>query len=111
MKMSRWVAEDDHVRLKGDSSVKIVSQLLKGFSATGVVPFPYDEFHDLIKAFCHGDINYIQKLLKSSHMPPDGKVYSESGSSFHLCEVFNIAQQIDIIKLLLTDYSMDPTTV
>ena len=80
-------------------------------SATGTVPFPDDEFHVLIKAFYNGDITCIQKLLKSSHISPDGRVYSESGSSFRLLEAATIAQQIDIVKLLLTDYSMDPYVV
>ena len=65
--MSGWVVEGDHVRLRDDSCVQIVSQLLKSFlssSATGVVPFPDDEFQVLIKAFCNGDIPCIQKLLK-----------------------------------------------
>ena len=53
MKMSGWVVEGDHVRLRDASCVQIVSQLLKSFlssSATGVVPFPDDEFQVLIKA-------------------------------------------------------------
>ena len=114
MKMSGWVVEDDHVRLKDDSCVQIVSQLLKSFlssSATGVVPFPDDEFHVLINAFYTGDIACIQKLLKSSHISPDGKVYSESESSFRFLHAATIAQQLDIVKLLLTDYSMDPYVV
>ena len=111
MKMSGWVVEDDHVRLRDDSCTQIVSQLLKSFSATGAVPFPDDEFHILIKAFCNGDIACIQSLIKSSHISPNGRVYSESGSSFHLLEAATIAQQIDVVKLLLTDYSMDPYIV
>ena len=114
MKMSGWVVEDDHVRLRDYSCVQIVSQLLKLFlssSATSVVPFPDDEFHVLIKAFYNGDIPCIQKLLKSFHISPGDIIYSESGSSFHLLEAATIAQQIDIIKLLLTDYSMDPYVV
>ena len=114
MKMSGFVVEDDHVRLRDDSCVQIVSQLLKSFlfsSATGVVPFPDDEFHVLIKAFYNGDIVCIQKLLKSSHISPDGRVYSESESSFRLLHAATIAQKIDIVKLLLTDYSMDPYVV
>ena len=114
MKMSGWVVEDDHVRLRDGSCTQIVSQLLKSFlssSATGIVPLPDDEFHVLIKAFYNGDIACIQKLLKSSHISPDGRIYSESGSSFPLLEAATIAQQIDIVKLLLTDYSMDPYVV
>ena len=111
MKMSGWVVEGDHVRLRDDSCVQIVSQLLKSFlssSATGVVAFPDDEFQVLIKAFYNGDIPCIQKLLKVSHISPNGRIYSESGSSLNLLAAATIAQQIDIVKLLLTDYSMDP---
>ena len=111
MKMSGWVVEDDHVILRDDSCVQIVSQLLKSFlssSATDVVAFPDDEFQILIKAFYNGDIPCIQKLLKVSHISPIGDIYSESGSSLNLLAAATIAQQIDIVKLLLTDYSMDP---
>ena len=111
MKMSGWVVEVDHVRLRDDSCVQIVSQLLKSFlssSTTGVVPFPDDEFQVLIKAFYNGDIPCIQKLLKVSHISPNGKIFSESGSSLNLLFSATIAQQIDIVKLLLTDYCMDP---
>ena len=110
MKISGWVVEGDHMRLRDDSCVQIVSQLLKSFlssSATGVVPFPDDEFQVLIKALYNGDIACIQKLLKVSHISPNGKIYSEGGSSLNLLKAATIAQQLDIVKLLLTDYSMD----
>ena len=109
--MSGWVMEDDHVRLRDDSCVQIVLQLLTSFlssSATGVVPFPDDEFQALIKALYNGDVPCIQQLLKVSHISPNGAVCSESGSSFNLLKAATIAQQLDIVKLLLTDYSMDP---
>ena len=111
MKMSGWVVEDDHVRLRDDSCVEIVLKFLASFlfsSAAGVVPFPGKEFQVLIKAFYNSDIPCIQKLLKVSHVSPNGNIYSESGSSFNLLEAATIAQQLDIVKLLLTDYSMDP---
>ena len=111
MKMSGWVLEDDHVRLRDDSCVRIVLQLLTSFSsssADGEVPFPDDEFQALIKALYNGDIPCIKKLLKISHISPNGYIYSESGSSLNLLEAATIAQQLDIVKLLLTDYSMDP---
>ena len=114
MKMSGWEVEGDHVRLRDDSCVQIVSQLLKSFlssSATGIVPFPDDEFQVLIKAFYNGDIACIQKLLTVSHISPNGRIYSESGSSLNLLLAATIAQQLDIVKLLLTDYSMDPYVV
>ena len=114
MKMSRWVVEGDHVRLRDDSCIQTVSQLLKSFlssSATGVVPFPDDEFQVLIKALYNGDIACIQKLLKVSHISPNGRIYSESGSSFLLLHAATTGQQLDIVKLLLTDYSMGPYVV
>ena len=111
MKMSGWVVEDDHVRLRDESYVQIVSQLLKSFlssSPTGVVPLPDDEFLVLIIALYNGDIPCIQNLLKASHISPNGRIYSESGSSLNLLIAATIAQQINIVKLLLMDYSMDP---
>ena len=117
IKMSGWEVEGDHVtelRLRDDSCVQIVPQLLKSFlssSATGVVPLPDDEFQVLIKALYNGDIVCIQKLLKVSHISPNGGIYSESGSSLNLLHAATIGQQLDIVKLLLTDYSMDPYVV
>ena len=117
MKMSGWELEGDHVtelRLRDDSCVQIVSQLLKSFSsssAASVVPFPDDEFQVLIKAFYNGHIACIQKLLKVSHISPNGRIYSESASSLNLLKAATIAQQLDIVKLLLKDYSMDPYVV
>ena len=110
-KMSGWVVEDDHVRHRDDSRVQIVSQLLKPFlssSTTGVMPLPDDEFLVLIIALYNGDIPCIQNLLKASHILPNGRIYSESEFSLNLLEAATIAQQIDIVKLLLTDYSIDP---
>ena len=77
-------------------------------STTDVVPFPDKEFQTLIKAFYNSDIFCIQKVLKVSHISPNGYVYSESGFLFNLLHAATIAQQLDIVKLLLTDYSMDP---
>ena len=114
MKMSGWEIEGDHVtelRLKDDSCVQIVSQLLQSFlssSATGVVPFPDDEFQVLIKAFYNGDVTCIQRLLKVSHISHNGRIFSKNGLSFSLLKAATIMQQLVIVKLLLTDYHMDP---
>ena len=111
MKISGWVVEDDHVTLRDNSCVQSVSQLIKSFfspSTTGMVPFPDNEFQVLIKALYNGDVPCIQQLLKVSHISPTGRIYSVSESSFNLLQAATIAQQLDIVKLLLTDYSMDP---
>ena len=88
-----------------------VTEIILSSSATGVVPFPDDEFQVLIKALYNGEIACIQKLLKVSHISPNGGIYSESGSSLNLLKAATVAQQLDIVKLLLTKYSMDPYVV
>ena len=111
MKMSGWVVEGDHVRLRDYSCVQIVSQVLRSFlssSTTDAVPFPDVELEILIKAFYEGDIVCIQKLLKPSHISPNGMIYSESGSSLNVLEIATIAQQTDTVKLLLTNFSSNP---
>ena len=111
MKMSGWVVENDHVRLRDDSCVQIVLRLLTTFlpsSAAGVELFPDDEFQVLIKAVYNGDIPCMKKLLKVSHISPNGDIYSESGFLLNLLKYATIAEQLDIVKLLLRDYSMDP---
>ena len=111
MKMSGWVVEGDYVRLIDDSYIQTVSQLLKLFlfsSAIGKVPFPDDEFLDLFKAISNGDIACIQKLLKVFHISRKGEICTESGNSYNLLHAATSAQQIDIVKLLLTNYYVDP---
>ena len=114
MKMSGWVVEGDHVRLKDRSYVQIASQLLhksllsNSSSATGVVPFPDDKFQVLIEALSSGDIPCIQNLLNVRHISPDGRIFSESGCPLHLLYTATIPQKIDTVKMLVRDYSMDP---
>ena len=111
MKMTGWVVEGDCVRLRDDSCVQIVSQLLKAFSArsvTSVMPFPDDEFQYLIKASVDGDIEYIRKSLQVINISRDGFISSKSGRCFNLLHAATTDQNIDFVKLLLTDYSVDP---
>jgi len=75
------------------------------------VLFLDDEFQVLIAAFYNGDIPCIQKLLKVSHISLNSRIYTESGSSFPLLLTATIAQQIDIVKLLMTSYFVDPYCV
>ena len=111
MKMSGWVVEGDHVRLKDSSRVQIVSRLLKSLLsslATGVVPFPNNKFQILIEALSSGDIPCIQNLLNVRHISPDGRIFSESGYPLHLLYAATIPQKLDTVKMLVMDYSMDP---
>ena len=115
MKMGGWVVEGDCVRLRDDSCVKIVSQLLKAFSSRSATPLPDDEFQCLIKTFSKKEKHncliayvYIKKSLQVINISHDGFVYSKSGCRFNLLHAATINQNIDLIKLLLTDYSVDP---
>ena len=117
MKMGGWVVEDDHVRLRDDSCVQIVSQLLKSLcelqhvqssAATGMVPIPLHVFQVLVEMMLNGHVFLVQMLLKHISISPTGRVYSEGGSSANLLVTATIGQRLDIIKLLLHDCSVDP---
>ena len=120
MKMSGWVVEDDHVRLRDDSCVQIVSRLLKSLCefqgtkvehssvATGIVPIPLHVFQILVEMLLNGHVFLVRMLLKHISISPSGRVYSESGTSVNLLIAATIGQQLDIIKLLLHDCSVDP---
>ena len=111
MKMSGWVVEDDRVILRDDSCVQIMLHPLTSYLfslATGIELFPDHKFQVLIKALYNGNIPCMKKLLKVSYISFNGSIYSKCGFSFNLLEAATIAQQLDIVKLLLTDYSMDP---
>ena len=47
-------------------------------------------------------------MLKVSHISLNSRIYTESGSSFPLLLTATIAQQIDIVKLLMKGYSVKP---
>ena len=68
-------------------------------------------YHILIKAFYSGDIACVQKLLKVSHISPGCRIYSECGSSVNLLHICTTAQQVDIFKLLMKNYSVNPYSV
>ena len=116
MKMSRWVVEGDHVRLRDDSCVQIMLQLLNSLqhgkhvstSGSSGMLIPHHVFQFLIESLLNGHIFLVQMLLQHISISCSGKVFSESGSSANLLVTATIGQQLDIIKLLLHDYSMDP---
>ena len=123
MKTSGWVVEGDHVRLRDDSCVRIVSQLLKSLceqqhtkhisssTATGIVPIPLHVLQILVQMLLNGHTFLVQMLLEHINISPSGRVYAHSGSSVNLLVIATIGQQLDIIKLLLHDYSVDPYAI
>ena len=77
LKISGWVVQDNHVRLRDDSHVHIVSQLLESlcrqkdvnqtqvtFSGNSSSKSSVDEYKALILAIINGNICKIKNLLK-----------------------------------------------
>ena len=121
MKMSGWVVEDDHVRLRDDSRVHIVSQLLKSSgkqkdviqakaSSSGsfnVAKYTCDKYKALITAAVSGSTSDIQNLLKTCNISTSGMIYCEDGSSSNLLHSAILCQKINVVELLVKDYTID----
>ena len=69
-----------------------------------------DKFQAVIEAFVNGDSSCIQRLLKVSHIS-NGRIYSYSRSSKNLLQICTITHQVEIFKLLVKDYSINPYSV
>ena len=121
MKMSGWVVEDDHVRLRDDSHVHIACQLLKPWHLQGdagktqvsslssnVIRYPVDACEALFSAVFNGNISDIQSLLKPCNISTAGRVYSEDGSSMNLMYIAILFQMMNVAELLIKEYSVDP---
>ena len=101
MKMSGWVVEDDHVRLRDDSCVPILSQLLN------------QEFERCKNDYKLGDVIWrgdgvkLRKMLQETQIPittfrPFGR------SLLNLALVFH---QVGIARILVNEYSMDVNAI
>ena len=121
MKMSGWVVEDDHVRLRDDSHVHIVSQLLESLcgqkdvnkkqaysSSSSVATYSVDKYDALISAVINGNISEIKYLLKPCNISTAGMIYCEDQSSLHLLRTAVVSQKINVVELLVKEYSVDP---
>ena len=110
MKMSGWVVEDDHVRLRDDSHVHIVSQLLESLDGkkSFITKYPLDEYEVLISAVLNSKTTVIQNLLKPCNISSAGMIYCEDGSSTNLLHSAILSQKIDVVELLVKEYSASP---
>ena len=124
MKMSGWVVEDDHVRLRDDSHVHIVFQLLESLCGQKDVNQPQTSSSDsslkkytveqsevnvLIAAVLNGNISDIKSMLKPHTISTAGRIYCEDGSSsVDLLRLVVFSQKIDVVELLVKEYSVDP---
>ena len=118
IKMSGWAVDDDCVRLRDDSHVHIVSQLLDRLSGqenVQVLSSGYritkclvDEYEAIILAVVKDDISSIQNLLKPAYISTDGIIHCENGSSANLLFSAILSQKIGVVELLVKQYSVDP---
>jgi len=121
MKMSGWVVEDDHVKLRDDSHVHIVSQLLESlYGQTDVsqlkvsslsnklTKYSVEEFGNIISAVVSGNISVVQNLIKPSSISIAGSIYCKDSSSTNLLFVAIVIQKMDVVELLVKQYSVDP---
>ncbi|XP_065900894.1 uncharacterized protein [Dysidea avara] len=123
MKLSGWVVEVDHVRLRDDSHVHIVSQLLESFyghkdvnkkqaySSSSVTTYSVDTYEALISTLLNGNMSEIRHLLKPCNITAAGRIYCENGSSQNLLYAAVLNQKIDVVELLAKEYSVDPYVV
>jgi len=116
MTMSGWVVEDDHMKLKDDSNVHTVRHLLESLcEETHVNLDPAQVFsetmysvYELISAMLQGNIFDIYNFLKTFTISTSGMVYFKDGSSINLMLTAILSQNINVVKLLVKKYSIDP---
>jgi len=117
MKMSGWVVEDDHVRLRDDSHIHVMSQLLESLCgledikkpeiSKSVTKLSVDKYEALILAAINSNISYIQNLLKPCCISRAGMIYSENDFCTNLLYVSMLSQSTDVVELLVKEYSLD----
>ena len=119
MKMSGWVVEDDHVRLRDDSHIHIVSQLLgrketnvqhtSQFSAkkpdTEMFVPPEDETVVIVNAIRYGMGNKVKQVL-SQYNTSDVRCMWLLGESPLIFSAFR-ARQIGVARILIEEYGID----
>ena len=119
MKLSGWVVDGDHVRLRDDSRAGIVMKLLKSFceqkdiKCTRTISITTQQlnaqqFQDLITALFRNNIIKIQELLKCCTITKAGRIFSEDGLSINPMAVGIVLQKLDIVRMLITSFSVDP---
>jgi len=116
MKMSGWVVEDDRVRLRDDSRVHIISDLLniayrqecprQAAFQNGVLSA--EQFQSLIAAVFSAEIVKVDGLLQKCGVSDAGRVHCEDGSSVNLLFTAIVIQQVELAQLLFDYYDVDP---
>jgi len=118
MKLSGWVIEDGFMRLSDNLHVHTVSQLLdsihghkddctvQGFNKP--TKCSVEVYQAVSLAVFSRNLSNIKKNLRSCDMNSAGWIYSEDGSSINILYTAILSQEIQIVKLLVRQYSVDP---
>ena len=102
MRMSGWIVEDEHVRLQDDSHVHIMVESLNQLCA-----LPTDQSTLIMDAAINGDMSIIEKKLNKHNVSSAGIIYFQNGSSISLLKVAIATQNMDLINLLKTYFTVD----
>ena len=114
MRMSGWEVEGSYVRLKNDSHIQIVLQLLKAKIENKYKQKDYQgvltvkEFESLTSAVLSKDLAGIDRLLQRCGISSAGRIYCQNGSSMNLLMAAITTQHGDMVELLVDYYDVDP---
>ena len=117
MKMSGWEVEDASIKLKNNSSIKTLLQLLKAKLDSSFMKRDFrgvltiKQFEALTSAVLTKDITETNELLQYCGVSSAGRVYCEDGSSMNLLLAAITTHQCNIAKLLVKYYKVDPYAV
>lgn len=116
MKMTGWEEENTCIKLRDDSYVKIVLELLKIRQESihtkefqGMLTV--QQFEVLTSAVLDENIVETNRLLQHCGITSAGRVFCKDGSSINLLYAAIATHQSDIVELLVDEYDVDPYMV
>ena len=107
--MSGWVVEDDHVRLRDNSHVRILSRLLESHGAL----LPNETLSDalcneIVDAIYQGDGPRLRSILQQCKTPVRDIYLRQSGPLLSYALSF---KQMGIARILINEYSIDVNAI
>lgn len=114
MKMSGWEVEGTNIKLRDDSYIQIVLQLLKTKLQSGHIQKEFQglltvkQFKSLTSAVLAEDLAEVDRLLQCCGISSAGRVYCEDKSSMNLLTAAVTTHQSDLVELLVDYYGVNP---
>ena len=114
MKMCGWEVEGAYVKLKDDSYIQIVLQLLKTKLEGNYVQKEFQgvltikQFENLTSAVLAKDLAEIDRQLQHCGVSSAGRVYCQDGASMNLLMAAITTQHGDMVELLFDYYGVNP---